>query len=75
MMFPYAKPLTDTCDANWQQTRDGLVISSLIISLLGFATSTVLLVLAVVDNHLQKRKFCVCDKRLDDSQRVYNITI
>ena len=52
------EPLTDTCDAKWQQTRDGLVIASLLISFLGFVAMIILLVLVGVDTHLRKSKFC-----------------
>ena len=52
------EPLTDTCDVKWQQTRDGLVIASLLISFFGLMAMIILLVLVVVDAHLRKSKFC-----------------
>ena len=51
--------IADTCDTAWQQTRDGLLISSLIISLLGFVTVIILLIVAIVDAHLRKSKYCI----------------
>ena len=37
--------IPDTCDLNWQRHRNGLIISAFVLSVLSFATSSVIIFL------------------------------
>ena len=45
--------LTDTCDLKWQSSRDGLIITTFVISVLA---CVIVVLLAILDSFSKKRK-------------------